>query len=83
MAVVKIFWQDSCPNCPPAKSLGKKLQGEGVQVEYHDVKDVNGLSEAAFFDIMGTPSVVVAEGAREIAAWRNGAPSYDEVKKFL
>ena len=83
MATVKIFWQDTCPNCPPAKSLGKKLEGEGVKVEYHNVREPGGLSEATYYDVMATPSVVIADGDREIAAWRNGAPAYEEVKKFL
>ncbi len=81
---VKIFWQETCPNCPPAKSLGKKLEGDGVKVEYYNIREVDGLSEAAFYDVMATPSVVVAgEEGREVKAWRNSAPAYSDVKELL
>ncbi len=80
---VKIFWQEQCPDCPPAKELGKKLEEQGVNVSYHDIKDVDGLAAAAMFGIMSTPSVVVAEGDSEIASWKGEVPAIEEVKKHL
>ncbi|GFP23229.1 hypothetical protein HKBW3S09_00696 [Candidatus Hakubella thermalkaliphila] len=82
--VVKVFWQERCPNCPQAKALGERLEEEGLQVEYWDVKMVSGLSEAILHDVMSTPSVVlVDENEQELAAWRSTTPSYHEVRKFL
>jgi hypothetical protein len=80
---VKIFWQEQCPNCPPAKELGKKLEEEGIKVEYFNIKEVDGLSTATLFGIMSTPSVVVSEGDSEIASWKGDVPSIEEVKKQL
>ena len=80
---VKIFWQENCPNCPPAKELGKKLEEEGVKVEYYDVKDVDGLTTATMFGVMSTPAVVISEGDNEIASWKEETPSIEEVKKQL
>ena len=80
---VLIFWQEQCPNCPPAKELGKKLEEQGVKVSYHDIKDVDGLTTATMFGIMSTPSIVVAEGDKEIASWNSEVPAIEEVKKHL
>ncbi len=80
---VNIFWQEQCPNCPPAKELGKLLEEQGVKVSYHDIKEVDGLTTATLFGVMSTPSVVVAEGDNEIAAWKGEVPAIDEVKKHL
>ena len=84
MAKVKIFWQETCPNCPAAKELGKKLQATGVTVEYHNVKDADGLTEAVMHGVMATPSiVVVADDGTEKAVWRGSTPKFDEVKAAL
>jgi len=83
MMEVKIFWQENCPNCPPAKELGKKLEEEGTTVKYYDIKDVDGLTTATLFGIMSTPSVVVAEGDTEVASWKGETPAIEEVKKHL
>ncbi len=80
---VKIFWQEQCPNCPPAKELGKKLEEQGIKVTYHNIKEVDGLTIATFFGIMAAPSVVVAEGNNEIASWKGEVPKLEEVKKHL
>jgi hypothetical protein len=82
--VVKIFWQEECPNCPPAKELGKKLETNGVDVAYYDVKDLVGLTHAIKHSIRSTPAVVVAdEDDRELKIWRSKVPSLDEVKSFV
>ena len=80
---VMIFWQEQCPNCPAAKEMGKKLEEQGVKVSYHDIKEVDGLTTATIFGIMSTPSVVVAEGDKEIASWVSKVPPIEEVKKHL
>lgn len=81
---VKIFWQVNCPYCPPAKKLGKKLEGKGVKVEYHDVKSVDGLAEAAYFNVLSTPSLIVTnEENKEVMSWRGKVPTVKEIKKIL
>ncbi|MBN1157407.1 thioredoxin family protein [Candidatus Woesearchaeota archaeon] len=82
--VVKIFWQEQCPNCPPAKELGRKLETNGVDVAYYDVKDLVGLTHAIKHSIRSTPAVVVADDDdRELKIWRSKVPSLDEVKSFV
>jgi hypothetical protein len=81
---VKIFWQESCTRCPPAKELGKKLETEGKKVEYYDISTPDGLAEAMFHDVLSTPSLIVTDGLKkEIATWRGETPSMEKVKKFL
>ncbi len=84
MSKVKIFWQETCPNCPQAKELGKKLAASGVAVEYHNIRDSAGLTEAVMHGVMTTPSVViVADDDSEKAVWRGSTPKFDEVKATL
>ncbi|MCL4499436.1 MAG: hypothetical protein M1335_04230 [Chloroflexi bacterium] len=53
-------------------------------VEYHDVDEVDGLAEAAFYGILATPTIVVCDaGGREIASWREGVPSKDDIEACL
>lgn len=81
---VKIFWQENCPNCPPAKELGKKLVENGHDVQYFDIKDSDGLTEAIMFDIMTTPAIVVADDSnKEIQSFLDNVPSFDEVEGLL
>ena len=87
MSKVKIFWQETCPNCPPAKELGKRLEAAsiaGVTVEYYNVKDADGLTEAVMHGVMATPSiVVVGDDGSEKAVWHATTPKIDEVKNAL
>ena len=79
---LKIFTKDNCPNCPSAKEVGGKLEGEGFAVSYHDISSLEGLSEATFYDVMATPSMVlVNDNDHEIHSWRGDVPSLDEVKE--
>lgn len=81
--IVKIFWQDECPHCPAAKNLGNDLERKGMKVEYHDIKTIDGLAEASFFNIMSTPSFVITDGNREIKLWKGKNPGMEEIEKYL
>lgn len=80
---VLIFWQEKCPNCPPAKALGKKLEEMGVKVKYCNTRTPDGLAEATMFGVMSTPAVTIAEGDNEIVSWKGEVPDIEEVKKHL
>lgn len=81
--IVKIFWQEGCPHCPAAKSFGADLEKKGVKIEYHNIKTVDGLAEAAFFNVLSTPSVVLADGCKEIKSWKGKVPEADELDSIL
>jgi arsenate reductase-like glutaredoxin family protein len=81
--VVKIFWQPECPKCPKAKELGETLKNEGHDVEFHNVKEVDGLSESLFYDVLSTPSVVIIENGEKKAAWYGETPELKDIKDVL
>ena len=81
---LKVFWKAECPNCPPAKKVAKELEQEGVMVEYCNIDEVDGLTEATFYDVLSTPSIIVVDdNNREVASFRGTTPSKEELKKHL
>jgi glutaredoxin len=81
---VKIFTKADCPNCPAAKKIGKELEKKGVQIEWLDMDIEEGLSEAVYFDVLSTPTILITdEDDGEIKAWRGDVPLIDEIEKEL
>lgn len=82
--IVKIFWKEDCPNCPPAKTLGKTLELKNdMDVVYYNTKDPDGLAEAVMYDVMSTPSVIVCDNkGSEIIGWRGLTPKVDDIIKI-
>jgi len=81
--IIKIFWQPECPKCPQAKELGEELKKEGHNVEFHNVKEVDGLSESLFYDVLSTPSVVVIEDGKKKTGWYGEVPEIKNIKDLL
>ena len=80
--ILKVFWKDACPRCPAAKEVAKQLEEGGLKVEYHNVDDLNGLTEATLYGVMATPSLVLVDDEnKEVASWRGEVPPQEEVKK--
>lgn len=68
---IKLFVKQDCPRCPAAKHAVDGLDG----VEVYDLGQVDGLAEAAYFNVMSTPTVLVMDSnGAEVAAWRGEAP---------
>ncbi|MBR9675875.1 thioredoxin family protein [Candidatus Woesearchaeota archaeon] len=81
---IKIFWKNDCPNCPSAKELGKKLEDDGVKVEYFSLDDAAGLAEGVMYDVMATPSIICCDDKnKEVESFRSEVPSLDEIKNKL
>jgi glutaredoxin len=79
---LKIFTKPSCPACPPAKELGKKLKDK-TKVEFFDISKANGLAEAAHYDVMSTPTIVLVDNkGKEKKTWIT-PPSEKEILKEL
>ena len=75
---LKIFTQPSCPHCPPAKELGKRLEKQ-IEVEYLDITTPAGLAEANFYSIWATPTLILTDAQeRELKRWE-GTPTEEEV----
>lgn len=81
---VKIFWQPDCPNCPPAKELGKNLEEKKIYVEYKNIKEPEGLADAAYYGVMSTPSVIICgEDDSEIKIWLASTPKIKDVLEVI
>lgn len=81
---VKIFWQASCPTCPQAKALGAELEAAGKKVGYYNIKEPDGLTEGVMYDVMSTPSVIVADDSgEEVASFRTEVPNIEDVNKVF
>jgi hypothetical protein len=77
---IKLFWKENCPQCPPAKALVSDLE----DVELYNIEEVAGLAEAAFYNIMATPSIlIVDEKEGEVHSWRGTVPSVQEISQWL
>jgi len=81
---LKLFTSKTCPNCPNAKKVCEELEKEGVNVEYYDTDDPDGMAEAAFHSVMSTPtSVFVDAEDNELESWRGIPPDSQKVHELL
>lgn len=81
---LKIFTKAECPNCPAAKEMGKQLETKGAIVEWFDMDEEEGLSEAVYFDVLSTPSLIITdEDDLEVKAWRGDVPSINDIQNEL
>jgi hypothetical protein len=64
MKEILFFWGPQCPRCKDAR----KLIGwhRGVKVTRYDVSTADGLSEAAFYGMVSTPSIVILKDGPEV-----------------
>lgn len=84
--ILKIFTQQNCPICPPAKKLANdlRLTNSDLRIEEFDVATADGLAEAAFYQVMATPSLIlVDQKGKEIWDWRGRIPSVKEILEKL
>ena len=81
---LKIFTKLDCPNCPAAKEVGKQLESKGANIEWFDLDNEDGLSEAVYFDVLSTPSLIITdEDDEEVKAWRGEVPELAVIQKEL
>jgi len=56
------------------------MKDMGLKVKEFNVNDVEGMSEAAFHAVMGTPTTIVVDSDdSEIISWRSQIPSREEL----
>ncbi|NHJ33577.1 MAG: thioredoxin family protein [Asgard group archaeon] len=81
---LKIFTKLDCPNCPAAKKIGKQLEEKGAKIEWLDLDEEEGLSEAVYYDVLSTPAfIVIDENDNEVNAWRGDLPTIELLQKEL
>jgi len=78
---LKLFVSKDCPRCPAAREA---VYSVGERVEVYDIDEAMGLAEAAFYNVLCTPSLlVVDEQGREVRGWRCEVPSPREITSAL
>lgn len=84
MGVIKLFVQNNCHRCPPAKQVGKQLKEEGFYVLEYDVGTPDGLAEASFYSIQATPTFILEDqDENPIADFRGEVPSALKIKELM
>ncbi len=77
---IKLFVRQDCPRCPAAKKAVEGLD----PVEVFDVDGIEGLTEAAFYGVLSTPSVIVVDAdGHEVAGWRGEAPERARLRMYV
>lgn len=82
MKEILFFWGPHCPRCKDAR----KLIGwhRGIKVTRYDVSTAEGLSEAAFYGMVSTPSIVIAEeGIVKAKFDADNLPTRERIKGLL
>jgi len=71
MLRLKVFWKKDCPNCPKGKAVVTQVEKKGVEADYYDIETVEGLTDATFFTVLSTPSIIIVdENDNEVSAFR-------------
>lgn len=84
MIVVKnkilFFYSKTCKNCSGARKL---LDDSGIDYISLDVDTVDGKSEAVFYNVQATPSIIIIdENDDEIDSFRSIIPSLSDLVYF-
>lgn len=77
VAFYKMFFSQSCRNCPPVKEFMKKLHVPGEEV---DVSTDLGMNSAKKYNVMSTPTVILFDENDHII---NTLHSAEELKKVF
>lgn len=76
--MIKLFTQDKCPKCPAVKEMLK-----GHDIKEYDINSVDGMSEAAFYSVMGTPTTIIVDSdGNELDSWRSMKPNMERLIKL-
>ena len=76
------FWGPHCPRCKEAR----RLVGwhRGVTVTRHNTETAEGLSEAAFYAVLSTPSIIITEdGVVKAKFTSDTLPTRERIKELL
>lgn len=84
---VKLFTQPDCVRCPSAEVLVAVVKDETDLIDtvtYYDVKTTDGLTEAAFNNVLSTPTIIITDGFGNISArWDGSYPFRSEFENYL
>jgi len=85
---VKVFGKSGCAKCDTTKNklkhfIGKWEIDNKVELTFHDMDTVDGMTEGAYNDVMQIPTTIFEEDNNIVARWDGEVPHSDKVKEHL
>jgi hypothetical protein len=85
---VSIFGKADCDLCQSTKRkveffLSKWGMADRVEVRFHDVDTLDGLTEGAYFDATDVPTTLVLAQGNLVARWDASIPPSEELRQAL
>jgi len=78
---ILFFWNDKCPNCHLAQKL---LDNLNVAYKQLNTDDVEGMTEAAFYSVQGTPTIIIIDNDDFVVkAWYSEIPDQETLKNAI
>ena len=85
---VSVFGKQGCDLC---KTTYRKLEhclskwgmNEKVELRFVEVESVDGMAEAAFYDVLKVPTTLVIKDEEALARWEAMVPPSEEVQAAL
>ncbi|MFQ6051042.1 MAG: hypothetical protein ACE5K4_05060 [Candidatus Hydrothermarchaeota archaeon] len=76
-----LFTQEGCKNCYFVKEIAEEIKKqEEIEIEYLDLREADGMAEAAFYDVEITPTLILVDSNEiELSSWRNVIPEKSEI----
>jgi thioredoxin-related protein len=81
MSTFRLFWKEDCPKCPAAKNIIHQLRVDGYSTMEYNLETTDGLTEAAFYGVLSTPTIILTDKQENLVAeWRGSMPTVEEAK---
>ncbi len=76
-----LFTQEECKSCYFMKEIAEEVkEEEEIEVTYLDLREVDGMAEAAFYDVNVTPTLILVDSNEiELNSWRYKVPEKSEI----
>ncbi|MGB9636244.1 MAG: thioredoxin family protein [Thermoplasmata archaeon] len=55
---VELFYSPTCPDCPPAKRIFRKMLAEHPEIEYHEINVKENIERAKKIGITHVPTIL-------------------------
>ena len=85
---ISIFGKPDCALCKSAQRkveffLGKWQLGDRIELKFHDMSTLEGLTEGAYYDATDIPATLVVARGNVLARWDAVIPSSEELRRAL
>lgn len=86
--LIKIFGKEDCAKCKTTKNkieffVSKWNLKEKLRIFFLDMDTVDGLSEAAYHDVLNIPTTILEKDGETLARWDGEIPKSDEFKSYI